>query len=100
MYTPVSEGSGWTSGGGGWTSVGGGGHKSKSSALSMSALTLLAFLFFINMLQTCLKEQMTSLNPTVCFKPVQKNAYMNRELIRFIYDSIFTRKNMHKYFHV
>lgn len=64
VYSPVSEGSGWASSGGGWT-TGGGGHKSKSSALSMSALTLLAFLFFINMLQSCLKEQMTSLNPTV-----------------------------------
>lgn len=60
------SGSGWTNGGNGWTGSGGG-HKSKNSALSMSALTLLAFLFFINMLQSCLKEQMTSLNPTVCF---------------------------------
>ncbi|XP_055297687.1 uncharacterized protein LOC129566114 [Sitodiplosis mosellana] len=52
-------------GGGGGSSGGGGGHKSKNHALAMSALTLLAFLFFIQMLQSCLKEQMTSLNPTV-----------------------------------
>lgn len=64
VYTPAasSNSNGWASGGGG-----GGGHKSKSSSLQTSALTLLAFLFFINMLHTCLKEQMTSLNPTVCF---------------------------------
>lgn len=62
-YTPAasSNAGGWSSGGGG------GGHKSKSSALQTSALTLLAFLFFLQMLQTCLKEQMTSMNPTVGF---------------------------------
>lgn len=59
-YTPAASSSA-----SGWSSGGGGGHKSKSSSLQTSALTLLAFLFFINMLHTCLKEQMTSLNPTV-----------------------------------
>lgn len=65
LYTPAASNTAkdWTSGGGG----GGGGHKSKNSSLQTSALTLLAFLFFINMLHSCLKEQMTSLNPTVCF---------------------------------
>lgn len=58
-------GGGGSGGGGGHSS--GGGHKSKNSALAMSALTLLAFLFFINMLQSCLKEQITSMNPTVCY---------------------------------
>lgn len=70
LYSTLGGGgdsaSSWSGGGGdGGSWSGGGGHKSKNSALSMSALTLLAFLFFINMLQTCLKEQMTSLNPTV-----------------------------------
>lgn len=63
VYTPAASSvSGWASSGGG-----GGAHKSKNNSLQTSALTLLAFLFFINMLHTCLKEQMTSLNPTVCF---------------------------------
>lgn len=73
MYSTVGQGGGgggYGSGGGGGyggggASTGGGHHKSKNSALAMSALTLLAFLFFINMLQSCLKEQMTSMNPTV-----------------------------------
>lgn len=39
------------------------GGKLKGAALS--ALTLLAFLFFLNLLQSCLKEQMDSMNPTV-----------------------------------
>lgn len=41
-------------------------HRSKSKNSAMNALTLLAFLFFINVLQNCLREQMMSLNPTVC----------------------------------
>lgn len=41
-------------------------HKSKGgSSAALNALTLLAFLFFINILQNCLKEQMHSSNPTV-----------------------------------
>lgn len=40
------------------------GGKLKGAALS--ALTLLAFLFFLNLLQSCLKEQMDVMNPTVC----------------------------------
>lgn len=39
------------------------GGKLKGAALS--ALTLLAFLFFLNLLQSCLKDQMDSMNPTV-----------------------------------
>lgn len=39
------------------------GGKLKGAALS--ALTLLAFLFFLNLLQTCLKEHMDTMNPTV-----------------------------------
>lgn len=39
------------------------GGKLKGAALS--ALTLLAFLFFLNLLQSCLKEQMDTMNPTV-----------------------------------
>lgn len=39
-------------------------YKTKSSS-AMSALTLLAFLFFLNILQNCLKEHMASMNPTV-----------------------------------
>ncbi|XP_050083988.1 uncharacterized protein LOC126570336 [Anopheles aquasalis] len=38
-------------------------HRGKGAALS--ALTLLAFLYFLNMLQSCLKEHMTTMNPTV-----------------------------------
>lgn len=44
---------------------GGGHHKSKNQSASLSALTLLAFLFFLHILTSCLKEQMTSMNPTV-----------------------------------
>lgn len=39
------------------------GGKLKGAALS--ALTLLAFLFFLNLLQSCLKDQMDTINPTV-----------------------------------
>lgn len=69
VYTPSASSSvsGWNSGGGGGDGAYGpsGGHKSKGSTLQTSALTLLAFLFFINILNTCLKDQMISLNPTV-----------------------------------
>ncbi|KAJ6638727.1 Trypsin-1 [Pseudolycoriella hygida] len=40
-------------------------HKSKGNSSAMSALTLLAFLFFLNILQSCLKEHMMAMNPTV-----------------------------------
>lgn len=40
-----------------------GGGKKGSSALS--ALTLLSFLFFINLLQGCIKDHMDAMNPTV-----------------------------------
>lgn len=43
----------------------GGGHKSKGHSLAILALTLLTFLYFINMLQSGLKQHMTSMNPTV-----------------------------------
>lgn len=39
------------------------GGKLKGAALS--ALTLLAFLFFLNLLQSCLKDHMDAMNPTV-----------------------------------
>ncbi|KAH8284377.1 hypothetical protein KR018_010666 [Drosophila ironensis] len=40
--------------------------KSKKSSKSvMNALTLLAFFFFVNMLQNCLKDHMADMNPTV-----------------------------------
>lgn len=39
------------------------GEKMKGAALS--ALTLLAFLFFLNLLQSCIKDQMDVMNPTV-----------------------------------
>ncbi|KAH8382597.1 hypothetical protein KR009_004229, partial [Drosophila setifemur] len=37
----------------------------KSGASVMNALTLLSFFFFVNMLQNCLKDHMTDMNPTV-----------------------------------
>lgn len=37
----------------------------KSSGSVMNALTLLAFFFFVNMLQNCLKDHMVDMNPTV-----------------------------------
>lgn len=43
--------------------VGEKGGKLKGAALS--ALTLLAFLFFLNLLQSCLKDQMDVMNPSV-----------------------------------
>lgn len=42
----------------------GGGSKGAGSA-AMSALTLLSFLFFLNILQQCLKDHMMTLNPQV-----------------------------------
>lgn len=53
-----------------YSSIGGGGntrsqHGSKNSSMTTSALALLAFLFFIHILQNCLKEQMVTSNPTV-----------------------------------
>ncbi|KAM7344118.1 uncharacterized protein ACRADG_010951 [Cochliomyia hominivorax] len=51
------------SGGGGKKGILGGGGKKGSSALS--ALTLLSFLFFINLLQGCIKDHMDAMNPTV-----------------------------------
>lgn len=49
------------------SSGGGGGGKTKLKGAALSALTLLAFLFFLNLLQNCLKEQMDTMNPTVSF---------------------------------
>ncbi|XP_029723077.2 proline-rich antigen-like [Aedes albopictus] len=43
-------------------------HKSKpkkGKGAALSALTLLAFLYFLNLLQSCLKEHMDTMNPTV-----------------------------------
>lgn len=40
-------------------------HHHKSNSVAVSALTLLAFLFFLNLLQSCLREQMETMNPTV-----------------------------------
>lgn len=50
--------------------VGGGKSKhhhnnNKSNSTAISALTLLTFLFFLNLLQNCLREQMETMNPTV-----------------------------------
>lgn len=42
-----------------------GGGKGKLKGAALSALTLLAFLFFLNLLQSCLKDQMEAMNPTV-----------------------------------
>ncbi|KFB35809.1 AGAP013211-PA-like protein [Anopheles sinensis] len=41
------------------------GGKSKGKGAALSALTLLAFLYFLNLLQSCLKEHMDTMNPTV-----------------------------------
>lgn len=44
-------------------------HKGgKLKGAAISALTLLAFLFFLNLLQSCLKDQMEAMNPTVRLK--------------------------------
>lgn len=45
-------------------------YKKKKKNAALSALTLVAFLFFLNLLQTCLKEQMMAMNPTVSEKIV------------------------------
>ncbi|KAG5669815.1 hypothetical protein PVAND_000108 [Polypedilum vanderplanki] len=42
-----------------------GGKAGKLKGAALSALTLLAFLFFLNLLQSCLKDQMEAMNPTV-----------------------------------
>ncbi|CAO1299789.1 unnamed protein product [Diamesa hyperborea] len=39
--------------------------KGKVKGAALSALTLLAFLFFLNLLQSCLKDHMDAMNPTV-----------------------------------
>lgn len=39
--------------------------KKKKKTAALSALTLLAFLFFLNLLQSCLKEHLAAINPTV-----------------------------------
>lgn len=39
--------------------------KGKGKSAALSALTLLAFLFFLNLLQSCLKDHMDAMNPTV-----------------------------------
>lgn len=44
-----------------------GGKAGKLKGAALSALTLLAFLFFLNLLQSCLKDQMEAMNPTVNF---------------------------------
>uniref|UniRef100_A0A182IPF0 Uncharacterized protein n=1 Tax=Anopheles atroparvus TaxID=41427 RepID=A0A182IPF0_ANOAO len=41
------------------------GGKGKGKGAALSALTLLAFLYFLNLLQSCLKEHMETMNPTV-----------------------------------
>lgn len=41
------------------------GKSGKLKGAAISALTLLAFLFFLNLLQSCLKDQMDAINPTV-----------------------------------
>lgn len=48
---------------------GGKGGKLKGAALS--ALTLLAFLYFLNLLQSCLRDQMEAMNPTVNERKIQ-----------------------------
>ncbi|XP_049530142.1 uncharacterized protein LOC125948276 [Anopheles darlingi] len=40
-------------------------HRGGGKGAALSALTLLAFLYFLNMLQSCLKEHMATMNPTV-----------------------------------
>ncbi|XP_065367030.1 uncharacterized protein LOC135959859 [Calliphora vicina] len=51
-------------GGGGKKGIFGGNADRKSSS-TMSAVTLLSFLFFINLLQGCIKDHMDAMNPTV-----------------------------------
>lgn len=48
--------------GGGWEDSK---KKSKKKTAALSALTLLAFLFFLNLLQSCLKDHLAAVNPTV-----------------------------------
>lgn len=52
-------------GGGGGKKKGGGGKKGRSGTSTITALTLLSFFFFVNLLQGCIKEHMDSMNPTV-----------------------------------
>lgn len=42
-----------------------GGKSGKGKGAALSALTLLAFLYFLNLLQSCLKDHMETMNPTV-----------------------------------
>lgn len=49
--------------------------KSKKKTAALSALTLLAFLFFLNLLQSCLKDHLTAINPTV--RPDLSKSHIN-----------------------
>ncbi|XP_050078729.1 uncharacterized protein LOC126565577 [Anopheles maculipalpis] len=48
-----------------WPSSSHHGKSGKGKGAALSALTLLAFLYFLNLLQSCLKEHMETMNPTV-----------------------------------
>ena len=48
-----------------------GGKAGKLKGAALSALTLLAFLFFLNLLQSCLKDQMEAMNPSVIERNIQ-----------------------------
>ncbi|XP_014286208.1 uncharacterized protein [Halyomorpha halys] len=50
---------------------GGGSKGAQISQSAISALTLLAFLFFLNILQTCLKDQLQSQSPLVIMMTTQ-----------------------------
>uniref|UniRef100_A0A182PNN9 Uncharacterized protein n=1 Tax=Anopheles epiroticus TaxID=199890 RepID=A0A182PNN9_9DIPT len=48
-----------------WPAPSSHGKSGKGKGAALSALTLLAFLYFLNLLQSCLKEHMETMNPTV-----------------------------------
>ncbi|XP_044749005.1 uncharacterized protein LOC123309799 [Coccinella septempunctata] len=45
--------------------------KKKKKSIAMTALTLLSFLFFLNILQNCIQEHMNQMNPTVMVMQMQ-----------------------------
>lgn len=63
-------------------------NNNKSNSTAISALTLLTFLFFLNLLQNCLREQMETMNPTV--RKTTRSSNENKIEIKALFE-LFSR---------
>ncbi|KAL3265975.1 hypothetical protein HHI36_010164 [Cryptolaemus montrouzieri] len=52
--------------------------KKKKRSIAMSALTLLSFLFFLNILQNCIQEHINQMNPTMIVMQMQTVAAVRK----------------------